>query len=95
MNDGTGWNPSDPNSMQNQGEVRNAVYNLNLGRDAPKVGGAILSKAFDYSNPGVLNNSFYSFGAKHTNIRTHLDNKKGFLSSSSTDLSNYNGPNKT
>ena len=27
MNDGSGSNPSDPNSMQDQGFVRNAVYN--------------------------------------------------------------------
>ena len=27
MNDGSGNNPSDPNSMMNQGFVRNAVYN--------------------------------------------------------------------
>lgn len=27
MNDGSGSNPSDPNSMVDQGFVRNAVYN--------------------------------------------------------------------
>ena len=62
MNDGTGNNPSDPNSMQDQGFTRNAVYNLrNVGLPAVEQGE--YSGALDCHYPGRLNNSFYSFGA--------------------------------
>ena len=71
MNDGSGNNPSDPNSMQDQGFTRNAVYNLrNVG--PPPVNVGEYSGALDAHYPGRLNNSFYSFGAKHTNIRRHF-----------------------
>jgi hypothetical protein len=30
MNDGTGYNPSDPSSMLDQGTTRNSVYNIRI-----------------------------------------------------------------
>ena len=68
MNDGSGYNPCDPNSMVDQGHTRNSVYNINKF-GIPQVTQVKMRKRFDHSDPGVLNNSFYSFGATHTNIR--------------------------
>jgi hypothetical protein len=62
MNDGTGYNPSDPNSMLDQGLTRNSIYNISLN-GVPDVRNSVYSKALDVHNPGLLNNSFYSFGA--------------------------------
>ena len=72
MNDGSGHNPSDPNSMLDQGYTRNAVYNMKkVG--VPNVKQTTYSDALDVHYPGRLNNSFYGFGATHTNIRKHFD----------------------
>ena len=38
MNDGTASNPSNPNSMQDQGNVRNSVFNIPI-RGVPDVTG--------------------------------------------------------
>ena len=71
MNDGTGLNPSDPSSMLDQGCTRNSIYNINLN-GMPDVRNTKYSKALDTHNKGLINNTFYSFGAQHTNIRKNL-----------------------
>lgn len=71
MNDATHYNASDPNSMMDQGETRNAVYNIKLS-GIPDGNRPTYSKALGVHDPGVLNNTFYSFGAQHTNIRQNV-----------------------
>lgn len=71
MNDGTGYNPSDPNSMLDQGGTRNSVYNLRI-QGVPDIKDTRYSKALDINNPGKTNNTFYAFGAQHTNIKETL-----------------------
>lgn len=71
MNDSTYMNASDPNSMKDQGGTRNAVYNVRLD-GVPSINDTAYSKAIGVNNPEVTNNTFYAFGAKHTNIRSHL-----------------------
>ena len=39
----------------------------------PNVGKATTSDAIGYHDPGQLNNTFYSFGAGHTNIRDQFN----------------------
>ena len=68
MNDGSAFNPSNPSSMVDQGTIRNSVFNIPI-KGVPNVTRYKQSSAIGIHDPGVLNNSFYSFGAKHTNIR--------------------------
>lgn len=39
----------------------------------PDINKTVLSGAFGVHDPGYLNKSFYSFGAKHTNLRNHME----------------------
>ena len=71
MNDGTAYNPSDPSSMQDQGHIRNSVFNIPI-KGVPEVSRYTKSSAIGRHDLGISNNSFYSFGAKHTNIRPTL-----------------------
>ena len=71
MNDGTYMNASDPSSMKDMGNIRNAVYNVKFD-NVPEVQKTTYSKAIGHHNPGSINNTFYSFGANHTNIRKNL-----------------------
>ena len=71
MNDGTGFNPSDPNSMLDQGGTRNSVYNIKFA-GVPDVRNTAYSKALNVHNQGLQNHTFYSFGAQHTNIKNNL-----------------------
>ena len=71
MSDATHSNPSDPNSMFDQGETRNAVYNVNF-QGLPDGTAASYSKALGVHNKGSHNNTFYSFGARYTNISDHF-----------------------
>ena len=72
MNDGTATNPSDPNSMSNKGGIRNSVYNIQI-MGQPDVKQTVYSGSLYHEDPGKMNNTFYSFGAQHTNIRDHFD----------------------
>lgn len=72
FNDGTATNPSDPNTMFNQGEVRNSVFNIPI-RGVPDVQRFKKSKAYHVNDPDVVNQTFYSYGAQHTNIREKLN----------------------
>lgn len=72
MNDGTATNPSDPNSMSNKGGIRNSVYNIQL-MGQPDVKQGVYSASLNHADPGNMNQTFYSFGAQHTNIRGHFD----------------------
>jgi len=71
MSDATHSNPSDPNSMFDQGETRNAVYNVNF-QGLPDGTAASYSKALGVHDKGSHNNTFYSFGARYTNISDHF-----------------------
>ena len=71
MNDGTGYNPSDPNSMLDQGITRNSIYNIRI-QGVPNIKDTRYSKALGYHDPGKNNNTFYAFGAQHTNIKDCL-----------------------
>ena len=73
MNDSTYRNASDPNSLLDQGMTRNAVYNIRL-TELPAVSDSTYSKVLPKKDKekAVLNKTFYSCGAKYTNIRTHL-----------------------
>ena len=62
MSDGTGLNPSDPNSMIDQGHTRNSVYNIPV-KGVPDVTYYKQSKSIGKHDPGIMNNTFYSFGA--------------------------------
>lgn len=75
FNDSTHINPSDPNSMIDQGIVRNAVYNFSID-NIPNGRKECYSKALGKSDKGSINNTFYSFGAKYTNIRDHFSETK-------------------
>lgn len=70
MNDSTYNNASDPNSMKDQGNSRNAVYNVMMDGH-PAIHSSSYSKAL--ISPQKLNKGFYSFGAQHTNIRSKLN----------------------
>ena len=72
MNDSTAVNMGDPNSMRDQGQTRNAVYNANILLDE--------GRATTYKRPynaflrrdGPTNNTFYSFGGSKK-IRDETD----------------------
>ena len=70
MNEGTYSNACDPNSMKDQGNTRNAVYNIVM-EGHPPIHASSYSKAL--LSPEKLNKSFYSFGGNHTNIRKHIN----------------------
>ena len=69
MNDSTYTNACDPNSMIDQGGVRNLVYNIKLDGQPP-VDSDTYSKAL--VPPESMNKSFYSFGGQHSNIGNQL-----------------------
>ena len=71
MSDGTGRNPSDPNSMIDLGGTRNTIYNYQI-QGVPSIKETKFSKALNVNNPGKTNNTFYAFGAQHTNIKDQL-----------------------
>ena len=94
MNDGTGLNISDPNSMIDQGPVRNAEYNFPTG-DLPN--GTISNLSYRTfrirsatSDRPSHNNTFYSFGGRFTNIREHVaaKNKCKILGETMRDVKN-------
>lgn len=74
MSDATHSNPSDPNSMFDQGETRNCVYNVKF-YGLPDGTAATYSKALGVHDKGSHNNTFYSFGARFTNISDHFDDE--------------------
>ena len=83
MNDATYTNASDPNSMIDQGGSRNVVYNIVLDGH-PSIQSSMYSKALDPPDP--MNNSFYSFGAQHTNIRKQMSTPQSNASKKTVNL---------
>ena len=71
MNSGTGTNPSNPNSMMDQGYSRNAVYNINC-KQIPEVSKVVYSKALGVHDKGLNNQTFFSFGSRNTNFKNHM-----------------------
>merc|ERR1711990_481249 len=71
MSDATALNPSDPNSMFDQGETRNCVYNMEFF-GLPDGTVPSYSNALNVHDKGKQNNTFYSFGARYTNISEHF-----------------------
>ena len=61
MNDGTALNMGDPNSMRDQGQTRNAVYNGGINFNESKSMQRKPYKQF-LKRDGASNNTFYSFG---------------------------------
>lgn len=69
FSDSTGFNPSDPSSLQTQGQTRNGIYNPQFASlpDGSKM--VKSKKPADWKNDGgPLNKCFYSFGSR-TNIK--------------------------
>lgn len=64
MLDSTYVNASDPNSMRDQGQVRNAVYSFQVEQFKPRPKGDYYRQLVPKDKPS--NNSFYSFGGKST-----------------------------
>lgn len=64
MSDGTALNLGDPNSMRNQGDTRNAVYNGQIKFKQSKS----VQKPYKQflRRDGPSNNTFYSFGGSKT-----------------------------
>ena len=63
MSDGTALNLGDPNSMRDQGQVRNAVYNGRIKFNESKSMQRLPYDQF-LRRDGPQNQSFYSFGGK-------------------------------
>ena len=61
MSDGTAVNLCDPNSMRDQGQTRNAVYNGHIRFSEAKSASRLPYNQF-LRRDGPSNNSFYSFG---------------------------------
>ena len=61
MSDGTAVNMGDPNSMRDQGQTRNAVYNGAIKFNASKSVSRLPYQQF-LRRDGASNNTFYSFG---------------------------------
>ena len=57
--------------MINQGLIRNSVFNVPI-KGVPDVNRFKKSKAFGVNDPDVVNQTFYSYGAQHTNIRGRI-----------------------
>jgi len=57
--------------MINQGLIRNSVFNVPI-KGVPDVSRFKKSKAFGVNDPNVVNQTFYSYGAQHTNIREKI-----------------------
>jgi hypothetical protein len=93
MNDSTHLNPSDPNSMFDQGETRNCVYNM-LFNNQPDGSNTVYSKALGVHDLGQQNNTFYSFGAKFTNISDHFA-ENGYKTPTTFSSKRCNSLNKT
>ncbi|CDW78824.1 UNKNOWN [Stylonychia lemnae] len=82
LNDSTYNNASDPNSMRDQGMVRNAPYNIQYYQQCPP-----LKSARNYSTNGFsdrsrpITASFHtSVGPKHTNVKPNLEHNHTFYS---------------
>lgn len=58
--------------MTNQGNVRNSIFNV-PAKGVPHVERIKISKALRMKDPQLVNQTFYSYGAKHTNIRDKLN----------------------
>jgi hypothetical protein len=61
INDGTASNPSDPNTMQNQGTVRNSIFNIPI-KGIPEAKRVNSSQSSLGKYQGV-NQTIYSYGA--------------------------------
>ena len=77
VSDGTALNMGDPNSMRDQGQTRNAVYNGRIKFNSHKSASKIPYKTF-LRRDGAQNNSFYSFGG-HKMIRDETDRNEHLL----------------
>ena len=78
VSDGTALNMGDPNSMRDQGQTRNAVYNGAIKYNSHKSERSVPYKTF-LRRDGAQNQSFYSFGGskmirEETEGRGHLLN---------------------
>ena len=72
INDGSGTNPCDPNSMQDLGRNGNTIYSYKV-KTQPSGTRIVKSKVPEKSPP--LNKCFYRFGSK-SSIRKSLENPK-------------------